>query len=160
VAALGGAITHVLLPWLVPDLVSGGLIVVAVLPWLSPLIKSVEVTGLGKLEFRVEEVKAQQALLQEQVDGLRFLVSGFVTEWELSHLTKLDGDAPFEYKRGLGHDDRFTSELIRLRDFGLIAKRNGGFVRDIPESGDLKHYMEITDRGRAYLKLRRAELQR
>ena len=128
----------------------------AFLPWLSPLIKSVEVTGLGKLEFRVEEVKAQQALLKEQVEGLRFLVSGFVTEYEFSHLTKLEGDAPFGYRRGLGQDDRFTSELIRLRDFGLITKRGGGFVRDIPESGDLKQYFEITERGKTYLNLRSA----
>lgn len=70
----------------------------AFLPWLSPLIKSVEVSGLGRLEFRVEEVKAQQVLLKEQVESLQFLVSGFVTEYELSHLTKLQGDSAFEYE--------------------------------------------------------------
>ena len=152
--AIGAATAHVFMPKLVPDVVSGGLLVLAVLPWLSPLLKSVELTGLGKLEFRVEEVKAQQALLQEQVEGLRFLVSGFVTEWELDHLKKLEGGASFEYRRSLGHDDRFTGELIRLRDFGLIKTRDGQGVRHLPESGDLKRYIEITDRGRTYLRLR------
>ena len=85
---------------------------------------------------------------------MRFLVSGFVTEREFNHLTKLAGDSLFEYRRGAGQDDRFTNELIRLRDFGLISKRNGGFVRDIPESGDLRQYTEITERGGTYLKLR------
>ena len=89
--AIAAASAHVLFSKIVPDVVSAGLIVLAFLPWVSPLIKSVEITGLGKLEFRVEEVKAQQALLKKQVEGLRFLVSGFVTEYEFSHLTKLEG---------------------------------------------------------------------
>jgi len=56
------------------------------LPWLAPIIKSVEVAGLGKLELKVEEVKEKQTTLQVEVDGLRFLVSGFVNDWEYSHL--------------------------------------------------------------------------
>lgn len=152
--AIVAAVLHMLFPSFIPDAITAGLIIVAFLPWLSPIIKSIEIAGLGKLELKVEEVKEKQALLQEEVDGLRFVVSGFVTEWKLSHLTKLASDAPFDYQRGSDKDDRFINEIIRLRNFGLITKRIGYALYDIPFSGDLKQYVELTERGRTYLKIR------
>src|SRR5712692_3382560 len=148
------AAMHMRFPGFIPDAITAGLLILALLPWLSPIIKSIEVTGLGKLELKVDEAKEKQALLQEEVDSLRFLVSGFVTEWELCHLTKLALEAPFDYQRGSGKDDRFINEIIRLRDFGLVAKRIDYSLYDIPPSGDLKQYVELTERGRTYLKLR------
>jgi len=41
-----------------------GLVVLAFLPWLSPIIKSIEISGLGKIELKVDEVK-------EQVESLK-----------------------------------------------------------------------------------------
>lgn len=43
---------RILFPHLNIDAVSLGLLVLAVLPWLSPLIKSAEIPGVGKIEFR------------------------------------------------------------------------------------------------------------
>ena len=154
VLAILAATMHMLFPRFIPDAITAGLIMLAVLPWLHPIIKSIEVTGLGKLELKVEEVKQSQALLQEQVDGLRFLVGGFVTQWELNHLTKLATGGPFQYSRGSGKDDRFINEIIRMRDFGLISKRIEYALHDIPLKGDLKDYVDLTERGRTYLMLR------
>ena len=153
-AAVTGAVLHMLFPRFIPDLVTSGLIILAIVPWLSPIVKSIEIAGLGKLELNVEEVKEKQAILREDVDGLRFLVSGFVTNWELAHLKKLASSGPFDYVRGSGKDDRFTNELIRLWDFGLIAKLGDYSLHDMPLSGDLKKYVELTERGKTYLKLR------
>src|SRR5262245_33345735 len=107
VVAITVAVAHMLFPRFIPDAITAGLIALCLLPWLAPIIKSVEVTGLGKLELKVDEVREHQTILQEQVDGLRFLVGGFVTEWELLHLTKLALETPFDYQRGANKDDRF-----------------------------------------------------
>jgi hypothetical protein len=152
--AVVAAVIHMLFPRFIPDAITAGLIILAFIPWLSPFIESIDIPGFVKLVLRVGEVEKKQALLQEEVDSLRFLISGFVTEWELTHLKTLAGDAPFDYKRASGNDDRFINEIIRLRDFGLIAKRIDYALYDIPLSGDLKQYVEITERGKTYLKLR------
>lgn len=152
--AVVAAVIHMLFPRFIPDAITAGLLILAFVPWLSPLIKSIDIPGLGRLELQVKRVEGEQALLREEVDSLRFLVSGFVTDWELTHLKKLASGAPFDYQRASGKDDRFINEIIRLRDFGLIAKRIDYALYDIPLSGDLKQYVELTERGRTYLKLR------
>ncbi|MFO0907828.1 MAG: hypothetical protein U0794_05615, partial [Isosphaeraceae bacterium] len=123
VVAILAAIAHMLVPSFIPDLITAGLLVLSALPWLAPIVKSIEVQGIGKLELQVQEVRAEQHQLREEVDALRFLVAGFVTDWEFVHLEKLASEAPFVYQRGPGRDDRFVQEIIRLRDFGLISKR-------------------------------------
>jgi hypothetical protein len=153
--ALIAATIHMMFPdRFIPDAITAGLILLGVLPWLAPLIKSIEVPGLGKLELVVGEVKEKQQLLQEEVNALRFLVSGFVTDWEYTHLERLASDRPCFYERGADEKDRFINEIIRLRDLGLIAKRIDYALYNIPTSGDLKEYVELTARGRTYLTLR------
>jgi hypothetical protein len=126
-----------------------GLVVLAFLPWLSPIIKSIEISGLGKIELKVDEVK-------EQVESLRFLVAGFVSKFEFVHLQNLAADGPFNYVKGPNRDDRFIAEIIRLTEFGLVRKlKEDIFLNDIPLSGDLKSYVVLTDQGKKYLELRR-----
>ena len=62
VAALGAALAHVLLPALVPDAITAAFLLLALLPWLAPLIKSVDVPGVGKIELREIERKAEEAI--------------------------------------------------------------------------------------------------
>jgi hypothetical protein len=124
-----------------------GLVVLAFLPWLSPIIKSIEISGLGKIELKVDEVK-------EQVESLKFLVAGFVSQFELQHLQKLAANEPFYYEKGPNKDDRFINEIVRLKEFGLVRKLIDHSLYDIPLSGDLKQYVVLTDRGRKYLELR------
>ena len=55
IAALLAAVLHVRFPWVVPDAITAEFLLLAFVPWLAPLIKSVEVTGIGKLELREVE---------------------------------------------------------------------------------------------------------
>jgi hypothetical protein len=147
---IGGlAAAHMLYPQFIPDAISVGLILLALVPWLAPMIASIEVPGVGKIVL--QEVKD----LRKDVDALQFLLSGFVTDWEYQHLQKLAAPEPFEYKRGPNKDDRFVAEVIRLRDFGLIAKRIEHSLWDIPLTGDLKDFVKLTERGETYLRLRK-----
>jgi hypothetical protein len=84
----------------------------------------------------------------------RIGVSGFVTDWELTHLKKLAEDGPFSYDQGNSRNDRFINEIIRLRDLGLVKKLVDHALWDIPLQGDLKRHLSLTERGRAYLALR------
>jgi hypothetical protein len=61
VAALTAAVIHALFPSVVPDVITAGFLLLAFVPWLAPLIKSVEVPGVGKLELRDIERKAEEA---------------------------------------------------------------------------------------------------
>ena len=147
VGALALAALHHYAPKNALDGLTIGLIILAFLPWLAPIIKSIEIAGLGKIELKVDEVK-------EQVESLKFLIAGFVTEHEIVHLEKLASDGPFYYERGPNRDDRFVNEIIRLKEFGLVRKLLNFSLYDLPLSGDLKPYVALTDRGKQYLELR------
>jgi hypothetical protein len=85
----------------------------------------------SKTSKQLQEVRQNQDRLQGEVDALRFLVTGFVNEYEIVHLKKLAEDGMFDYQRGPNRDDRFLQELIRLRDFGLIEKHNIQYVETL-----------------------------
>jgi hypothetical protein len=129
-AASTGAGLHMVFPAFIPDAITAGLILLAVVPWLSPIIKTIQVTGVGKLELRVQQVKEKQAVLEEEVDALRFLLSGFVTHWEFAHLKKLAAGGLFEYQRG--------SEKRWLLVAGVIAATPADrLTRPTSSSGEL-----------------------
>jgi hypothetical protein len=109
----------------------------------------------SKTSKQIQEVRQNQDRLQGEVDALRFLVTGFVNEYEIVHLKKLADGGIFDYERGMNKDDSFIKEIIRLRDFGLIEKHITTSIWDIPPRGNLKDYVRITQRGRDYLKLRK-----
>lgn len=109
---------------------------------------------LSELHLTREGLVLKVQELRKDVDALRFLVTGFVTECEFMQLKKLATEQPFDYRRGAGRDDRFVQELIRLWDFGLIDRKNIQSWYDLPLSGDLRDYAVIKARGRDYLRLR------
>lgn len=108
---------------------------------------------LGFSEARTtEQVRAmqnEQARQREDIDGiLRFLLQSFVTEYELTHLKKLDSGEPFPFKKS----DNFEAELRRLLSLGLITRRPGKGVRSLFEAGDdVNKHLEITKRGHEYV---------
>lgn len=134
------------------DNITVALLIATLFPWIPSLVSSAEFPGGWKVVFR--ELEAKTARLQEDVDALRFLITGFVTQFEIVHLRKLATDEPFPFERSETRDDRFVNELIRLWDFGLISKKNNIDLWKLPISGNLKDYVEINQRGRYYLKLR------
>ena len=116
--------------------------------------------GPSGIKIKIAEIQGKQASLQKDINALRFLVSGFVTEWEHTHLQKLMAKGEFDYVWGGDRNDRFIQELIRLWDFGLISRKNTKSWYDIPLKGDLRPYAAITERGKQYLLLRSQVLAR
>lgn len=151
VLAAAAIVVHILRPHLL-DALTAGLIVLGILPWMAPIIKSVELPGIGKIELNKIERKVEE--VKKEVAALRFLISAVVSSWEFVHLQKLANDGEFTYVKGAGHDDRFINEIIRLKDFGLVKPIINYSLYDIPLEGNLKKYVELTELGREYLKLR------
>jgi hypothetical protein len=122
---------------------------------LGPACDSIRqmIRSLGFSEARVttqvRAVQDEQARQRADIDGiLRFLLEGFVTKDELAHLKHLASGAPFPFKKA----NTFEAELRRLLSLGLIVRRPGRGVRSLFETGDdVQNYLEITDRGRAYV---------
>jgi hypothetical protein len=136
-------------PSLLPaDAVTVGLLIAVVLPWLGSLLDTAEFPGGWKLKFR--ELKIEQEKQRDEIEGLRFLMTSFVTDDELGHLTKLASGSPFPYHKS----DPFIAELRRLRSLGLIANQPEKGIAGMPSAGDLREIFAITARGRTYLQMR------
>jgi hypothetical protein len=54
-------VVHLIWPAIRIDAIAVSLLLIAILPWLSPLIKSVEVPGMGKVEFQELKDKVEEA---------------------------------------------------------------------------------------------------
>lgn len=129
-----------------------GLVTIAALPWLASLLQSAELPGGWKLEFR--KLESEQQKQRADLDVLRFLIGGFVTDAELLHLQKLASRTPFPFVRG-PETSYFLNELRRLRSLGLIESTPGRGVRMLErDGGDVGQYFSVTPRGREYLRLR------
>jgi hypothetical protein len=112
------------------DAVGFGLLILVALPWLDLIIKSAELPGGWKFEFReqVKALKDQVAVQQELINTLvKYSVSASI-------FTHLCGITLLKY---YGYEDNDTNrrELYFLRDNGFIMLTKGnGFVdfnRDI-----------------------------
>jgi hypothetical protein len=103
----------------------------------------------ARVSLQVRAVQDEQERQRADIDGiLRFLLQSFATEYELTHLKKLESPDPFPFKFSVA----FEAELRRLLSLGLIARRPGRGVRSMFEAGDDVHnHLEITERGKAYL---------
>lgn len=131
------------------DAITLALIVAAIIPWMSSFVSTAELPGGWKVEFRKLETEQQQQ--RHEIETLRFLITHFITDFELQHLTQLATGDAFRYDK----NDRFVTELRRLRELGFIRMKPPEIaLRDLPSTGDLRTFIEITDRGREYLALR------
>ena len=114
-------------------------------------------------EKQKADIEANSGLIQRQVlapleqvtaNGLLpdagFLVKNLLNPYEWEHLKKLAIGVPFPYKKQY----EFEVELRRLRTLGFIQTKPGKTIRGIPDEGDLRDYLEITERGRDYISLR------
>lgn len=128
-----------------------GLLALAVLPWLSSLLESAKLPGGWELKFR--EVEQEQKRQRREIETLKFLIEGYVTDYELVHLRKLASGEPFPFN----HSESFRKELERLLAMGLIGRHEGKGLRSLFQTGDdVQNHLAVTDRGRAYLTHRSA----
>jgi hypothetical protein len=127
-----------------------GLAALAVLPWLSSIIDSAKLPGGWEVKFR--DVQVEQAKQRKDLDDiLKFLWENFVTEYELVHLEKVRAGLPFPFNR----TDSFEKELRRLLSLGLLERKPDRGMRTLFEAGDdVRNHLQITERGRDYLRRR------
>lgn len=92
----------------------------------------------------------EQQMAETQTDK-ETLLNNLVSDFELKHFEKLASDQVFPFTR----QRAFEQELRHLRAFGFIENLQGKTISKMPESGNLKDYLQITEQGRQYLHKRK-----
>ncbi len=110
------------------------------------------------MSARFQDIEERQDTLQSEVDTLRVVLKGIVTDYEQDKLRGLASENPFmvHYRSSL------YEELKRLDAMRYIRPQEGYGISDIRrqyekkrgEKFDLKQYVRITEEGREYLSLR------
>ena len=107
--------------------------------------------------FEVGGIKVQVRELEHQLDEVRFVLRMLVTDHERDHLLNLESNHTSKYQLS----DGLQAELRRLRAADLIRSKR--YIHDMPGDGasfDLSEFVELTDRGRDYLRRMREPLAR
>lgn len=132
------------------------LLVIAFLPCLAGFLSKAELPGGWKLEF-IQQIQEEQVRQKYEIEQLKFLIEGFVTESELNILKRLSSSEPYLVKVDKT-SHFFSSELDRLRRLGLIANPNNKgratLLKDDGQSREVKEHFYITEKGKSYLKFR------
>jgi uncharacterized protein YegJ (DUF2314 family) len=132
------------------------LLVIAFLPWLAGFLSKAELPGGWKLEF-IQQIQDEQVRQKYEIEQLKFLIEGFVTESELNILKRLSSPEPYMVKVDKT-SHFFSNELDRLRRLGLIAnpdnKGRATLLKDDGHSREVKEHFYITEKGKSYLKFR------
>ena len=165
--ALALLIFHKTRPTALPtDNIGIALMIIAVLPWLSTAVSEAEFPGGWKLKFR--EVAHEQRRQAEEIEWIKFLLRSFLSQYELDHLRKLGSPEPFLFDFNSGTKKFFEKELRRLLDLDLIKRAPNKGVRGLiyeregirkinnQEMKDVKDFLQITETGRDYLRMRDA----
>jgi len=88
--------------------------------------------------------------MAENNSDKELIISSLLSEYELKHLSTLANNELFSFTK----QRSFEQELRHLRAFGFIENLPGITISGMPETGDLRDYVKITQRGRDYLKKR------
>lgn len=139
-----------------PEIVLIGLLLV-LLSNVVERLAEITVSSTG-MSARFQDIEERQDTLQSEVDTLRVVLKGIVTDYEQDKLRGLASENPFivHYRSSL------YGELKRLDAMGYIRPQEGYGISDIrrqyekkrEEQFDLKQYVRITEEGREYLSLR------
>jgi uncharacterized protein YegJ (DUF2314 family) len=132
------------------------LFVISFLPWLSNILSKAELPGGWKLEF-IQQIQEEQVRQKYEIEQLKFLIEGFVTENELNILEKINSSEPYLVKMD-NTSHFFSNELDRLRRLGLISNPEGRgratLLKNDGQSREVKEHFYITEKGKEYLKFR------
>lgn len=99
----------------------------------------------------VQRLTSLEQDLADSKNTTHFVVNSLLSHYEWQHLLKLARNETFNY-----HKQRsFEQELRHLRTLGFIETKPGIQICSLPESGDLRNFFFITERGKDYLKKRK-----
>lgn len=109
---------------------------------------AVPLQAQATLESAIEELKEEVRALKKEKrrSELRGLILS-LRDIEFHHLRNLASEGPFLYEKR----SAFVDELRKLRSLGLIRNKADTTIGGIPETGDLKNYLELTDLTREVL---------
>lgn len=108
----------------------------------TPVRYTVPLLAHAELEKTIEKLREELRYLQDEKrrGELRTLILA-LSHIEIGHLIGLIGPKPFNYVRR----PEFLLELRKLRTLGFIRHKNDTKIGELPETGDLKQYLELTD---------------
>ena len=114
-----------------------------------PVVYACPLVEQAKLEAEIRVCRREtQKLEKEKLRGeLRNLMLA-LPNYQFLHLTKLVAEGPFHYDK----IPEFLEELRKLRALALVKTKEGISIGGIPEKGDLKEYLEITELAEQVLK--------
>jgi hypothetical protein len=99
----------------------------------------------------LKKLDEQQKNQQSEIEDLKFLFATVLTDYERSHLKKLNSPDQFTYR---WHDD-FKAELSRLLALHFIERCSKKGIRtakaDTRSDNDLREHFSITEKGKQYL---------
>jgi len=120
---------------------------------IRPAIRS-----LGLLEARVagrlQAVQAEQQRQKEEIDALAFIVAHFVSNFEYEHLERLDSGNAFPFEMHPGFERELRHLWAELR---FITKKHEFKIAEMPRTGDLREFFDLSSQGRMYLRLRHSD---
>jgi len=102
---------------------------------------------LRQLEERRQELEIQVKQLEEERRRQPEVLEFILPDVELSHLRALSKKGEFRYKK----QPPFLEELRHLRWAGLIRNLPETHIGSIPDEGNLKDYLELTEKGKRFL---------
>ncbi len=129
-----------------------------------------KISGSG-VELQVRKVRRKQREQGNEIETIKWLLSYFASDAEFEHLGRLEsgrtaydygdpgapGQDPARAERLKAEFEEFKRELRALRERGLVQMRKGRHVSDMKPRGDMIDYLELTKRGRSYIRARRRE---
>ena len=102
---------------------------------------------LRQLEERRQALEIQVKQLEEERRRQPEVLEFILPDVELNHLRGFREKGEFRYKK----QPPFLEELRHLRWAGLIRNRPGTTIGGIPDEGNLKDYLELTEKGERFL---------
>lgn len=128
----------------------------------NDLTSQIEDVMLGQGEQPAREKAAEQPderaakpdgrkQCEDKLEAVReLLLREPLSKFDLLHLEKLAGEGAYSYKLS----EPFRKELRRLRDqFGFIRNKGSAVIGELPATGDLKDFIEITSHGRRFIEM-------
>lgn len=134
------------------DAIAVVLITGALSPFLARIFESLKVAGF-EMKFVAAEVKKQSA----EISSIQFIISNFLSEYEVAHLTNFADKLPFIVDLQVTSPN-FMIEVHHLLEMGFIVRRPGKtyaqLKHDPGSTRDLQSYFQISETGKIYLALR------
>lgn len=98
--------------------------------------------------FEIEDTK------QLYVDSLKLLFTSLISDKELNHLQQLNGQQDsYPYRSS----PKLIEEIKNLHSLGFISTTTD--LKELPDEGDFKHHLELTEKSKKYLALREKLLE-